>query len=53
MKKIDYKKRIQNFSVEDLQDCYILYDTYWDDGLNDEATLRLIKSKLLGIELDS
>lgn len=36
-------KRVKNFNVEQLKNCYVLYDRYWDDGLNDEETLKKIK----------
>ena len=43
--------RVKQFTVMDLQSCYVLYDKYWDDGLNDEKTLINIKNKLLGTSI--
>ena len=41
-------ERLRNFSVNDLKKCYVLYDMYWDDGLNDVETLSKIKQLILG-----
>ena len=41
-------ERLRNFSVNDLKKCYVLYDMYWDDGLNHVETLSKIKQLILG-----
>lgn len=46
---MNLEEALQKFTVEDLKKCYVLYDKYWDDGLNDERTLENIKNKLRGI----
>lgn len=43
---MNLEEALSKFTVDDLRECYVLYDTYWDEGLNDERTLENIKNKL-------
>ena len=45
------EEKIKNLTVTDLVSCYVLAGTYWDDGLNNEATLTKLKNKLLGTKV--
>ncbi len=40
-------ERLKKFTSNDLKECYVMYDVYWDDGLDDKLTLEKIKQKLL------
>lgn len=43
---MNLEKALSKFTVQDLKDCYVLENKYWDDGLNDLRTLENIKNKL-------